>query len=348
MTEQIVRDLKDLLAVDSTTGFSGPLDALLMEKCRRLGYSPRRLNKGGVRVDLGGEGRPLFITAHGDDIGLLVRRILPDGTLEVYNVGGNPPFQTLHENVRVYTRRGRVLTGTVRLRSPSLHIVPLADRNQPLEYGKNVCVTLDEPVYTRADTEALGVEPGNMIALDPRFVETEGGYIKSRFLDDKASCAAVLAMMAAVARGDVKLNRKVYVFFGQQEEIGMSGACAVPEDVADYLAVDIGCVSPDTHSDEHRVTVTAQDASAPYSGDFVKELADLCEEKDIPFALDLMVPHYGSDADVAMRAGIDARHGLIGPGVLETHGYERTHRDAILNTARLLCALVEEGGKDRS
>ena len=180
-----------------------------------------------------------------------------------------------------------------------------------------------------------------MIALDPRYVETEGGYIKSRFLDDKASCAAVLAMMRAVSEGSVKLGRKVYVFFGQQEEIGMSGACAIPADVVDYLAVDIGCVSPDTASDEHRVTVVAQETSSPYNGAFVKELADLCEAKGIPFCLDLMVPHYGSDADVAMRAGFDARHGLVGPGVLETHGYERTHRDALLNTARLLCALVE-------
>ncbi len=257
MIENILTDLRDLLSVDSTTGFSGPLDQLLLDKCRALGFSPWRLNKGGVRVDLGGEGRPLFITAHGDDIGLMVRRILPDGTLEVYNVGGNPPFQTIHENVRVYTRKGRVLTGTVRRRSSSIHIIPQADRNEPLDYAKNVCVTLDEPVYTKADTEALGVEIGNMIALDPRYVETEGGYIKSRFLDDKASCAAVLAMMRAVSEGSVKLGRKVYVFFGQQEEIGMSGACAIPADVVDYLAVDIGCVSPDTASDEHRVTVVA-------------------------------------------------------------------------------------------
>ena len=78
----------------------------------------------------------------------------------------------------------------------------------------------------------------------------------------------------------------------------------------DYLAVDIGCVSPDTCSHEHKVTITAQDASAPYNGEFVKELADLCEERGIPFVIDLMVPHYGSDADVAMRAGVDARHGL--------------------------------------
>ena len=121
----------------------------------------------------------------------------------------------------------------------------------------------------------------------------------------------------------------------------MSGACAIPEDVVDYLAVDIGCVSPDTESEEHRVTITAQDTGAPYNGEFVKELADLAEAKGIPFVLDVLVPHYGSDAEMAMRAGFDARHGLIGPGVLETHGYERTHRDALINTTRLLCAIVE-------
>ncbi len=105
--------------------------------------------------------------------------------------------------------------------------------------------------------------------------------------------------------------------------------------------MDIGCVSPNTCSDERKVTVVAQDAAAPYNGEFVKELADLAEAKGIPFVIDVLVPHYGSDANVAMRAGFDARHGLIGPGVLETHGYERTHRDALENTYRLLCAVIE-------
>ena len=53
------------------------------------------------------------------------------------------------------------------------------------------------------------------------------------------------------------------------------------------------------------------------------------------------VTSYGSDADVSLRAGYDVRHALIGPGVRETHGYERTHVDALDATLRLVTAIVE-------
>jgi putative aminopeptidase FrvX len=45
---------------------------------------------------------------------------------------------------------------------------------------------------------------------------------------------------------------------------------------------------------------------------------------------------YGSDVEATLRAGYDIKHGLIGPGVFASHGYERTHKDAIKNTTKLL------------
>ena len=47
-------------------------------------------------------------------------------------------------------------------------------------------------------------------------------------------------------------------------------------------------------------------------------------------------PFYGSDASAALRGGHDLRAGLIGPGVQASHSMERTHRDAIEATAKLL------------
>ena len=49
---------------------------------------------------------------------------------------------------------------------------------------------------------------------------------------------------------------------------------------------------------------------------------------------------YGSDADAALSAGKDARHGLIGAGVYASHGYERSHKDGVVNTFRLLCSYL--------
>ena len=41
---------------------------------------------------------------------------------------------------------------------------------------------------------------------------------------------------------------------------------------------------------------------------------------------------------VAFEAGYDVRHGLIGSGVYASHGYERSHKDGVCNTLRLLVA----------
>lgn len=42
------------------------------------------------------------------------------------------------------------------------------------------------------------------------------------------------------------------------------------------------------------------------------------------------------DADAALGAGYDLRHGLIGAGVYASHGYERSHVDGVKNTFELL------------
>ena len=41
-----------------------------------------------------------------------------------------------------------------------------------------------------------------------------------------------------------------------------------------------------------------------------------------------------------MRAGGDARVALIGPGIDASHAYERTHRDSLEATTKLLLAYL--------
>jgi len=57
------------------------------------------------------------------------------------------------------------------------------------------------------------------------------------------------------------------------------------------------------------------------------------------YAVDIY-PRYGSDADIALKAGYDVRHGLIGPGVYASHGYERSHMDGVYNTLLVLCGYL--------
>ena len=144
-----------LLSVDSTTGFYEESQRQLCAMLDELGYPYETVRKGGVIADLGGEGDPLVITAHLDDIGLMVRHVNADGTLNVCPVGGLYPFYCVTENVRVYTADGEVFTGTVCRMPNSIHVTEEELRNTQGDFRKNVCVVLDQPVRTAEDVKKL-------------------------------------------------------------------------------------------------------------------------------------------------------------------------------------------------
>ena len=338
--QKLLRYLEELMAIDSTTGFFRAKDDYLVRFAEARGIRATRLNKGGVVYDFGGEGNPVCMTAHADDIGLMVRRINPDGTLMLEKIGGLWEFYAIDWNCNVYARSGQVYTGTVRRRNPSLHLMTDAERDAIPRYDTNVVLTLDENVRSRADVEKLGITVGDCVAPEARYIVTPSGYVKSRYLDDQSCVAALLRLAEQIADGTVRPTRKVAFLFAEYEEIGHGGSCGFPADTRDFIALDIGASGPDTESDEHKVTIGVKDASFPYHTELTNELVNLCRKNNIPYALDMLLPRYGSDADAALRAGYDVRHALIGPGVLETHGYERTHTDALQALLSLCQAIV--------
>ena len=331
---------QSLLAADSTTGQYLAVQEKAAELIRALGCEPYFTHKGGVLADLGGEGSPLVITAHLDDIGLMVRKINPDGTLNVCPVGGLYPFACVTENVRVYTGNGTVLTGAVCRTPNSIHVTEDELRKDPGDFRTSVCVVLDHPVKTAEDTRALGVETGDYIALEPRFTMS-GGYIKSRFIDDKACAAVLLNVMKAVREQALPLKRKVIAYFACYEEIG-HGTAWLPEGVKDILALDIAPTGPDQNSEEHKVSVFAKDSRFPYHSGMTAELRACAEKAGIDYVMDVFTPHYGSDGDGSVLAGHDVRHAAIGPGTANSHSYERTHLDGLRNTFDLTMAYILE------
>ena len=327
-----------MLRIDSTTGQYREIQEWTAEYIRKLGFTPQITRKGGLIADMGGEGETLAVTAHLDDIGLMVRHINADGTLNVCPVGGLYPFYCVTENVRVHTGEGKVYTGTVCRMPNSIHVTEEELRNQPGDFRKNVCVVLDEPVKTAEETRRLGIETGDYIGLEPRFTQS-GGYIKSRFVDDKACVAVLLHMMKTIRESGLTPRRKVIAYFACYEEIG-HGTAWLPEGVLDILALDIAPTGPDQNSEEHKVSIFAKDSRFPYHSEMAAELRKAAREAGIDYVMDVFTPHYGSDGDGSVLAGCDVRHAAIGPGTANSHGYERTHLDGIKNTYDLAMAYI--------
>ena len=306
----------------------------LLSELSSLGYSPERSNKGNVFVTLGGSGSPLVLAAHVDTLGAMVRSIKENGRLRPTTIGGHQWSTADGENCTIHTRDGRVYTGVVLNKEPSSHV---ADQKTEL-IEENMEILLDENVTSDQDTLALGIQTGDIIAMDPRTVVTESGYIKSRFLDDKLSAAILLGLARAVREDAWKLSRKVSLLFTVYEEVGHGGS-VVPDDTEEMISVDMGCVGSDLGCTERMVSICAKDSGGPYNYDLITALSNLAKEKKLDYAIDIY-PHYGSDVETTLRAGYDIRHGLIGPGVYASHNYERSHMDGVHNTFELLKAYI--------
>ena len=196
-------------------------------------------------------------------------------------------------------------------------------------------ILLDENVDSKDDVLELGIQTGDIIAMDPRTTVTKSGYIKSRFLDDKLSVGILLGFAKYLKDNRLTSRRKLYAHITVYEEVGHGGAASVPAGVTEAISVDMGCVGDGLQCTERQVSICAKDSGGPYSYDVVSGLIAAAQRTGADYAVDVY-PHYGSDVEATLRAGNDIRHGLIGSGVYASHGYERSHTDGVLNTLKTI------------
>ena len=329
-----------LLAIDSPSGFTAKAAQWVRDEFAALGFDAKITTKGGVLIDLGGAdvNDGLFLEAHADTLGCMVAEVKGNGRLRLTNLGGMNANNAEAENVRVYTRSGKVIEGTCQLCNASIHV--------NLEYS-NISrkwdameIVLDEDVNSAADARALGIEVGDIVCFDPRTRRTESGYLKSRFLDDKLSVGILFGFAKYLKDKNIVPARRVYAHVTVYEEVGHGGSASVPAGVTEAISVDMGCVGSGLQCTEKQVSICAKDSGGPYSYEVVGKLIDAAKKTGADYAVDIY-PGYGSDVEATLRAGFDIRHGLIGAGVYASHGYERSHIDGVYSTLKVLCGYLE-------
>ena len=331
---------KELLAIDSPTGFTARAAEWVLEEFASLGLPAYQTVKGGVVAKLGGPetGDGLMLMAHTDTLGGMVAEVKANGRLRIVPLGGLSPQNIETECVRVYTRDGRVIEGTCQLINASTHVNGEFG-SRPRNFD-TLEIVLDEPVSTAEEARSYGIETGDIVAFEPRTRLTASGYIKSRFLDDKLSVGILLGLAKYIKDMDAVLSRPVYLHVTVYEEVGFGGSSSLPEGVTEAVSVDMGCVGEGLRCTERQVSICAKDSGGPYSYQLTGKLIAAAKKEGADYAVDIY-PHYGSDVETTLKAGYDIRHGLIGPGVYASHGYERSHLDGVYNTLKLLKGLLE-------
>ena len=335
----LLKTAKEILEFDSPTGFCFEIIDKIEEIVEGFGYTLEKNNKGVGCITILGESndKVIGLSAHVDTLGAMVRSITNNGTLKFTSLGG-PIIPTLDgEYCKVRTREGKIYTGTFLSTSPAAHV--FEDSKSKPRDEKNMEVRLDEIVKSKQDVLDLGIDNGDFIFIDTKTTITESGFIKSRFIDDKGSVSALMALLEIISRENIKPKYTIKVIISTYEEVGHGSSC-IPKDITEMIAVDMGCIGDDLSCTEYDVSICAKDSSGPYDFNMVSELVRLAKVNNINYALDIY-PMYGSDVSAALRAGNDIRGALIGPGVHASHGMERTHYKGLENTINLLLAYLE-------
>lgn len=336
--DQQVKFLVELLNTPSPTGYHIEAIHYVRRAFEDLSIPSLQIDttgKGALIVKWPGntDANPIGLTAHIDTLGFMVKGIKPNGRLSLTNLGGILWNGVEGEGVTVRTQTDRRIRGCVLPENTSVHVnrkIKSIERNE-----QTMEVRLDIVTTSRKETELLGVGVGDFVFVDPRVEVTETGFIRGRFLDDKAGVANIYSAVQAIHEAGMQPARDTYILIANYEEVGHGGSAGFPDGLSEVLSVDMGAIGDGQSGDEFSASICVKDAGGPYHFDMNNKLRRLADAYNIDYNIDIYV-YYASDGTAYWRAGGDAKVGLAGPGVDASHSYERTHTDALLHTTHLL------------
>ncbi len=327
--KNITATLEQILKINSPTGYTIEIIKYLENIFKGLNVIIQKTNKGSLLVSFD-ENPELVVTGHIDTLGAMVKEIKEDGTLAITKLGGLELNSFEGEYVTIRNFDGKLFRGTFLLNNPASHVNK--NINDTKRSVDNMSIRLDELVRNISDVKKLGIDVGDFIFYDTRFEHTSSGFIKSRFLDDKACAAVMIELIKEYSASNSK--KKVAFYFSNYEEVGHGSCVGIPDSAKELLVLDMAVIGEGCAGREDAVSICVKDSSGPYDLIVTNKLRSLAAKNNINFVTDIY-PYYGSDGSAALAAGYDVRVGLIGPGVSASHGVERTHEKGLEETYRL-------------
>lgn len=303
---------------------------------------------GAYVVHIKAENKPkLLISAHMDEVGFMIDEICDDGTLHFGTVGGIDPLVLPAKRVFAKKPDGTYLYGAIM--SKPIHLQSKDERTK-------VVPTSELYINIGADTcnEAQKLcSLGDLFTFDSEFVEFGNGFIKARALDDRLGCAIMIEVIKALCDKKITPKYDLYFAFTTREEVGLSGAFAVSEQIhPDYAFIIESTAVGDIHGapDEKLVAELSKggalsfaDRGTIYDKGFVNQIINMCKEREIPYQMKKYVSG-GNDSANIQKSGYGTRVAVMSAPSRYIHSASSVvHKDdlnSILNT--LYCLVSGE------
>ncbi|PLW78263.1 osmoprotectant NAGGN system M42 family peptidase [Cohaesibacter celericrescens] len=327
--------LKALLEIASPTGFTDNVVRYVCQQLDALDIPFELTRRGAIRARFAGReraGARAFVS-HVDTLGAQVKQLKPNGRLGLVPIGTWSARFAEGARATILARNG-AYRGTILPPKASGHSFGDEVDEAPIGWD-HVELRVDAFAHDEALLRRLGIEIGDIVAIDPQPEFLDNGFIVSRHLDNKAGVAVMLAALKALVERGKEPPVDLFWLFTIAEEVGQGAAAVLLPDIASMVAVDNGTSAPGQNSSEFGVTICMGDQTGPFDYHLTNKMVDLCGLHDIKFQKDVF-RFYRSDSASAIEAGADVRTALITFGVDASHGYERIHLHALRSLSELL------------
>lgn len=346
MTREETLDLLTRLCqAHSPGGYDAEIDPLVTDLFGQYGGACQRDPAGNLFVLRPGRqpDRRVIVTAHKDELGVIVKRVDHDGRLQVRPIGalwpwayGEGPMDVLGADETV---PGILSFGS---RHTSHETPNFSARSEALTWEMAWIETFRSP----AELAVAGVSIGTkaVVSRDRKRPTVMGQHVGAYNLDDKGAMVVLFDILAQLA--DITTERELILAVTANEEVGGVGASwlAARHPAEVLLALEVAPVADEYHTIcDERPVVLMQDDYGLYDDRLARELDTAAGHLGLGLQF-ACVSGYGSDATFAARRGHVARAACLGFATENTHGFEVAHLGGLHNTARLVVEWLREFG----
>ena len=336
--------VKELCALSGVSSFEEPVRDFIRQRVAPYADEVRVDALGNLIVFKKGKkstGSRFVVCAHMDEVGLMVRRITPEGYLKVTTVGGIDRRVLIGKPVKVGPNQ---VPGVIGLKA--YHLVSDEEEKR---VPKLEDLYIDIGAGSKAEAEAM-VSLGDCAVFDSDCVEFGQGMLKAKALDDRIGCAVMMKLL------EEELPLDVTFVFAVQEEVGNRGAFgavfSVKPEAALVLETTTAADLPGME-DHQKVCLPGKGPVVPFMDmgsiadrEYYRLLRDLARKNGIPW----QTKHYlsgGNDAAAFQRSRAGVRTATIAAAVRYLHAPASVcairDLEDILKLSRLFLGAVAEG-----
>lgn len=334
--KQVEQDFRDMIvklsAANGPSGFETEVVELIKEYLKDVDAQIEEDFIHNLTVHMKGEKdtKKLLITAHTDEIGLIIRKIDSNGFLWFETLGGIAPQQFFGKHVVVLTDYGHV-DGIVQSLHPGR---PDRCTTMPSSSGE---FYIDIGAQSREEAYKLGVEEGNAVSIDYPVIKLGEYRIGGKAMDDRALVFLLIELIRYLDKTDVKEYPDFYGLFSSQEEVGARGAIiaanrilpdeAIALDMS--LACDIPKVGESSYINELGKGASIKIMDKLSTGivgvisdkDIVRKMKNICKEQELEYQIEAYAQG-ATDASLIQTQAGGVRCGGIQIPMRYVHSYE--------------------------